>query len=120
MTGWMYVTIWAAMGLLVAGEAGKGRAAAAGMASWAWRGWAAGALLCTVHIAMAMAGHHGWSQRHAVEDTAARTAAVYGVAWGGGVYVNYLFLATWIAEAVWWGRSPATYAARAPALTWGT
>ena len=120
MTFTMYLTIWAAMILLVAGDAGKGRRSAVGVKNWAWRTSAAGALLCGVHIAVALAGHHGGSHQHAIQETAVRTAAVYGLAWGGGVYVNYLFLGTWIGEALWWGISPATYAARAAWLTWAT
>jgi hypothetical protein len=35
----------------------------------------------------------------AVLETARQTDAVYGVSWGGGVYVNYLFVAAWLTEA---------------------
>ena len=46
-------------------------------------------------------------------ETARQTAAVYGVAWGGGVYVNYLFVGVWLAELLWWRVDPAALSAAA-------
>ena len=40
----------------------------------------------------------------AVAETARLTESVYGVAWGGGVYVNYTFVAIWAAYLSWWRR----------------
>jgi hypothetical protein len=46
-----------------------------------------------------------------------QTAAVYGVPVGAGVYVNYLFVAAWLADAWWWRASPRGYV-RPPAAVW--
>jgi hypothetical protein len=72
-----------------------------------WRGvWAAGAAALAVHEAVAMHLAHGWSHAAAYEHT----ARAGGVGWG--VYVNYLMLAVWAADAAWvWGW-PAGYARR--------
>ena len=101
-------SIWASLILFAAGE--YGRRGPRGSPPWAWRVWTAGALVCAFHMAWAMGWAHGWSHRSAVEATAALTASIYGVAWGSGVYVNYAFLAVWLAEATWWrwGREYAT------------
>ncbi len=118
MTIAMYATIWAAMLLFVAGEAGKGRAVARAAASWPWRAWLVGVALCAVHVTIAMAVHHGWDHEHAIRETMERTAEVYGVGPRAGLYVNYLFVVAWAAEVVWWAAWPILYAGRPPALTW--
>ena len=131
----LYATIWIALVLFVAAEAGKqrpprslrrrtadatrGGSDAARMApDWAWAVWVSGAGLCTLHIALAFAGRHGWSHEMAVRETARQTAAVYGIAWGGGVYVNYVFVAAWLTEAWWWRAYPSQYFSRRRAITW--
>jgi hypothetical protein len=70
-----------------------------------------------VHSAIAFAVYHDWSQRAAYDHTAAQTARVTGVAWGGGLYATYVFLALWMADAAWWWVSPRSYAVRPRALT---
>ncbi|QDU20194.1 hypothetical protein [Urbifossiella limnaea] len=73
----------------------------------AWRGsgagvWVWGASAAAFHVAVAMHVGHGWSHADAVR----RTAEVSGV--GAGVWVNYAFVAVWLADAVWlavWGES---------------
>jgi hypothetical protein len=114
----LYATIWTAMAFFVAGEVGKARDPRRGADGWGWRIWMAGAVLCAVHMAIAMAVRHGWSHQAAVEATARQTARVYGVDWGGGLHVNYAFLAAWTAEAAWWGISPARYVNRTAFVTW--
>jgi hypothetical protein len=106
MRALLYVTIWASM-------------VALGLAEWAHRShqrWAgrpafllsaAGLVLLVTHIAIAIFHHHGGDHAAAVADTARLTASVYGVAWGGGVYVNYAFVAAWAAYLWWWRRNPA-------------
>jgi hypothetical protein len=114
----LYATIWLALLLFCAGEAGRwirtgpGRPAR----SWAWWAYAAGAVLCAIHIAVAMAVVHGWSHASAVEATAQQTAAVYGLNWGGGVFVNYLFVAVWLLEAWRWRARGSD--GRPGAMTW--
>jgi len=111
----LYATIWFSVLLFVLGEGGKreGRPC-----RWAWHLWAFGAVLCAVHMLLAMGIRHGWSHQSAIESTAAQTQAVYGLNWGGGVYVNYAFLAVWIAELIWWRASPAAFFSRPSFATW--
>jgi hypothetical protein len=103
MRALLYITIWASM-------------VALGLSEWARRGqgrWsrrpaflvsAGGLALLVTHIAIAILHHHGGDHAAAVAETARLTEAVYGVAWGGGVYVNYAFVATWAAYLWWWQR----------------
>ena len=131
----LYTTIWLALGLFVVAEMGKqrfsrrlsrrctgakarGAEAVRAVPDWAWPVWLSGAGLCTLHIALAFAGRHGWSHEMAVRETAQQTAAVYGISWGGGVYVNYFFVAAWLTEAWWWRANPSHYFNRRRAITW--
>jgi hypothetical protein len=115
----LYSTIWLALALFALAEAGKRQWFDRGTApAWAWPAWVLGAGLCTVHITLAFAARHHWSHASAVRETARQTAEVYGVAWGGGVYVNYVFLAAWWAEAWWWRIYPVHYFGRRPSITW--
>ena len=107
----MLGTIWVALAGFVAGEAGKTRLFRTGMAPrWAWPVWCVGLVACVAHILLAMAYRHGWSHQAAVLETARQTAAIYGLAWGGGVYVNYLFVGVWLSEITWWRLDPSRYA----------
>jgi hypothetical protein len=103
MRALLYTTIWASMMAL-------------GLSEWARRDrvrWsrrpaflvsAGGLALLITHIAIAIFHHHGGDHAAAVAETARLTEAVYGVAWGGGVYVNYAFVAAWAAYLWWWRR----------------
>ena len=115
----LFATIWLSVPLFVAGEAGKRRAFdGGGPPRWAWPAWSLGAVLCAVHMILAMGLRHEWSHQSAIESTAQQTQSVYGLYWGGGVYVNYAFLAVWTAEVLWWRANPRQYFSRTPALTW--
>ena len=74
--------------------------------------WTAAAALCIVHSALAFAVHHRWSHDAALRQTAAQTAAVTGIAWGGGLYVNYAFLLGWAVDVLLLWRAPQRYLAR--------
>jgi hypothetical protein len=74
--------------------------------------WVAGALLALVHTAAAFHFVHGWSHARALADTARQTAALVGRDWGGGLYVNYAFLALWSVDAAWWLIRPRSHRAR--------
>jgi hypothetical protein len=78
--------------------------------------WTAGFALCAVHTALAFHLWHGWSHEAAVRHTAAVTAAVTGLDWGGGVYVNYAFLAVWAGDVAWVWLRPAPYLVRPAAV----
>jgi len=106
-------TIWLALVGFVAGEHGKAR-----QARWARGVWTAGAVLCAVPMAIAFVAVHGGSRAAMVADTARQTARVYGLDWGGGAYVNLVFLACWLAEAAWWSVAPAAYDRRPRWMAW--
>jgi hypothetical protein len=74
--------------------------------------WTAGVLLAAVHAAAAMHLVHGWDHDAALEATARQTAAVVGLDWGGGLYVNYAFVVLWLWDAASWWMAPAARAAR--------
>lgn len=89
------------------GEAFRSRAA-----------WTAGALLMVVHSLAAFAFFYDWSHDTARRITRQQTAALTGIDFAGGIYINYLFVAVWLADATWWCVSPADYARRPRWLTW--
>jgi hypothetical protein len=114
----LYSTIWLSMILFVAGEAGKRYLRAENTSLWPWSAWAVGVVLCAVHMGIAMAVRYGWSHQDAVRATAEQAAAVYGVSWSGGLYVNYVFLPIWAGETAWWRIAPRTYRSRGARLVW--
>jgi hypothetical protein len=114
----LYSTSWLAMVLFVAGEAGKVRADANRSWPWPWHFSIAGAVICAIHVLIAMGFHHGWDHDHAIRETVDRTAAIYGYGWRGGLYVNYVFILVWAADTLWYGARPSGYYRRPVALTW--
>lgn len=100
-------TIWLALLLFAAGEIGRRRVDARGVApAWAWPVFTAGAVVCVLHVLAAYHWRYGWSHADVVRETARQTSAVYGLDWGGGVYVNVAFVCCWIADAMWWRVDP--------------
>ncbi len=55
---------------------------------------------------------HHWSQDEALAHTARQTAALTGLHWGGGLYVNYAFISLWAGDAALWWRDRASYEGR--------
>lgn len=115
------VTIWVAVAAYFAGAAlyalARGRRGRDSLARLAWTAACAGLL---AHVACAFHFHHGWSQEAAYRDTARQTAEVFGLEWGGGLYVNYVLLAAWVADVCWWwGRGLDAYRRRPWPLTVG-
>ncbi|MGL4465761.1 MAG: hypothetical protein ACRDD1_04375 [Planctomycetia bacterium] len=79
--------------------------------------WTAGALFCVMHVVSALHFVHRWNHDALVAETARQTAVVVGWNWGGGVYVNYVFVGLWLLDAVWWRWcGHATYGRRRPRL----
>ena len=113
----MIVTIWIALALFVAGEVGS-VSSSQRRQSMAALLFLSGAVLCVVHMLIAMQVFHAWDHRAAVAATAIQTAQIYGVNWGGGVYVNYVFAGVWTADALQRVISPASFARRSRALVW--
>ena len=104
----LYATIWLSMVLFAAGESGRSFASRGeAPPRWAWWAFTLGLGLAIVHTLLSFGIVHDWSHTDAVNVTARQTAAIYGVAFGGGLYVNYLFLATWLGDSVWWRISGA-------------
>jgi hypothetical protein len=74
--------------------------------------WTAGAVLTLIHSIAAFGWFYGWSHDTAQQLTARQTAALTGVTFAGGIYINYLFLLVWLADAGWWWASPRSYVRR--------
>lgn len=114
----LYATIWVALALFTAGEIGRTlRRRNARPPGWALAAFSAGLVLALVHTAISFDIVHAWSHDDAVLHTALQTEAVYGIAVGSGIYVNYVFFATWLADAIWWARAADGYE-RPRAVTW--
>lgn len=76
--------------------------------------WTLGCGFYLAHVGCAFACVHGWSHAEAYAFTARQTAAVVGLDWGGGIYLNYLFTLAWTGDAAWrWTDRP-----RPRALGW--
>lgn len=110
----LYLTIWIALALFVAGEIGR---SARRPRPWAWWAFAIGLLLALLHTAIAFDVVHNWVHDDAVRHTAQQTETMFGIAVGWGVYVNYLFFAVWLADA-WWWRAGVTPLDRPRAVSW--
>ena len=74
--------------------------------------WTLGFVALVVHILIAFGVAHGWSHAAAVEHV----RKVGG--FGGGIVVNYLFAAVWLADVVWWWISPTSHANRPRWVGW--
>ena len=74
--------------------------------------WAAGAVLALTHAVLAFAVFYGWSHDVAREATRRQTAALTGLDFAGGIYINYLSVMIWLADAAWWWVSPRSRSAR--------
>jgi hypothetical protein len=123
-----YLTIWMALALFVLGEAGraegdrpiKGTGAVRGLSLFLRRRArtvsAAGLALALLHTVLAFDVFHDWSHADAVRSTAQQTQAVFGVRFGAGLFVNYLFFAVWCLDLILWRPvsppSPAIWLAR--------
>lgn len=88
--------------LFAIGEAGKGPLAIGSRPpSWARPVWISGALLAIVHSVIAFAVRYHWNHEAAVQATAMQAAGLYGFAWRGSLYVNYVFLTMWLVAWSW-------------------
>lgn len=78
--------------------------------------WTLGIALALVHVVLAFQLVYAWDHEAAVVATVQQTADRFGQGWRGGIYVNYVFLAIWLADACWWWLAPASRASRSPRL----
>jgi len=113
----LYVTIWLALTLFVAGETGRAAARNGQTPGWAWWAFTAGLLLALVHTLLAFEHVHHWVHADAVAATARQTRSMFGVEVGWGVYVNYVFYGVWLTDIIWWRRS-GNPLVRPAAITW--
>jgi hypothetical protein len=74
--------------------------------------WTIGLALALIHVVLAFHLVYAWDHEAAVVSTVQQTADRVGRGWRGGIYVNYVFLALWAADACWWWVAPASHAAR--------
>lgn len=97
------VTIWASVAGYAAGAGAfalsRGRRGWSRAARWSWT-VACAALFA--HTACAFHFYHGWSHEAAYLDTARQTREVFGLDWGGGLFVNYALMAGWLLDVGWW------------------
>lgn len=111
-------TVWLALSLYVAAEmvvAFSSRAAGCATARWL-NGFGVAAFVG--HVACAFHFHHQWSHAVAYADTARQTVDFTGWNWGGGLYLNYLFMIVWLGELTWSSLGPMTYAGRRSWIGW--
>lgn len=95
---------WAAGEAMISRSAGRDRMARTV--------WTIGVALAIVHVVLAFQFVYAWDHEAAVVATVRQTADRVGQGWRGGIYVNYVFLAVWIADACWWWIAPPSHAAR--------
>jgi hypothetical protein len=105
------LSAWLALAVYPAGPFGIASTSAAGRRRGRWI-WTAGCALFLLHLVTAFGFTYRWSHAVALQDTARRTAELTGFDSGFGLYLNYLFAALWIADALWWWAKPASYQAR--------
>ena len=75
--------------------------------------WTLGFLCYLAHVAAAFHFFHDWSHSAAYRATARQTGDVFGIHWGGGLWLNYLFTAAWAVDvACWWEAGADHYRAR--------
>lgn len=104
-------TMWAATLAWAIGEIGMRRFPHASRGVRAI--WTVGVALAFVHTSLAFHHVHGWSHSAAALETMRQAEERFGVGWSGGIYVNYVFLGTWLLDAGWWWFAAQSRAARA-------
>jgi hypothetical protein len=54
------------------------------------------------HVFCAFHFYHAWSHDAAYRETARQTDELFGINWGGGLFINYALIAGWLADVAWW------------------
>jgi hypothetical protein len=83
------------------------RATFAALAFYTW-----GCIMCMLHIVVAFHVAHGWSHAAAAEHVEQLSG------FGDGIYVNYLFVAVWLADVCWAWLSLDGYCRRPRWVSW--
>ena len=74
---------------------------------WSRLAWTTGCGFYLAHFVSAFTYFFHWSHAEAYVFTARTTAAVVGLDWGGGLYINYVFTLVWVADVGrWWTNRP--------------
>jgi hypothetical protein len=85
---------------------------------WTRLAWTTGCVALLAHFACAFNYYHAWSQASAYGETARQTAEVFGVNWGGGLFINYTVALLWFADVTsWWFAGISSYRNRPWLLT---
>ena len=75
--------------------------------------WTVACAALFAHVACAFQFYHGWSHGAAYLDTARQTHEMFGLDWGGGLYLNYALMAGWVVDVTcWWLGGPDSYGRR--------
>lgn len=64
--------------------------------------WTIACASLLAHFICAFHFYHNWSHAAAYRDTARQTKELFGLNWGGGVFINYGVLVVWIFDVGWW------------------
>ena len=64
--------------------------------------WTAASIAALAHLLCAFHFYHGWSETLAYRVTARQTEEVFGLNWGGGLYINYVLIFGWLVDIGWW------------------
>lgn len=109
-------TVWIAILAYTAGSVSF--ATARRHDQWARLAWTIGCAALLAHFACAFNYYHAWSHASAYSETARQTAAVFGINWGGGLFINYTVALLWLADvASWWFAGLSSYRRRPWLLT---
>jgi hypothetical protein len=71
--------------------------------------WLFGAMAAFCHSLGALSTFHHGSHTDALKSTADQTQELLGVPIAAGLYFNYIFVATWFADAIWRITAPTRY-----------
>ncbi len=74
--------------------------------------WTLGCAAFLVHVVSSFHLFYDWSHSVAVNETAKQVAELTGRPFGAGIYLNYVFTAVWVFDAVWWWFNEASYRRR--------
>jgi hypothetical protein len=69
---------------------------------WVRLAWTIGCAALVAHFISAFQFYHSWSQSSAYHETARQTAAVVGLNWAGGLFINYAVAILWTSDIAWW------------------
>ena len=80
--------------------------------------WTVAMIALLAHVFCAFHFYHAWSEGVAYRETARQTNEVFGLNWGGGLYINYALIVGWIVDVGWWwARGVDSYRQRPRLLT---